>query len=320
MSEYVVPMDGAVDPAQVGVKVARLAELAREGIRVPEGFVVTASAYREFVRQDRLEPLIAQEVRRYRAGRNVVVAAAEIRSAFDDESLPPAVVDEIVTAYRELGGDGTEVAVRCSPRTAADGVQDEVFLHLTTAHDVLAACRRCFASLFNTVAFGNREAWGVDQLRVAMPVLVQRMVHADLGGSGTARGENTFVRVSACWGLGEPPPPGADQYSVHPGTRPLIVKHAGDKPMKNVYAEPRGTHAVPTTPDERTGLVLSDADLQELARWSALADEHFHRPMTLEWAKDGLTGELYLLEVRLGVAPEVMIRADGRPDLEQQYG
>ena len=319
-SEYIVRMTGdvvgeqATDSSRVGVKTARLAELARAGIPVPEGFAVTASAYREFVRDARLEPVIAQEIRRYRAGRDAVVSAAEIRSAFGDEPLPPVVVDDIVAAYEALGGEGTEVAVRCSPRTAADGVQDDVFLHLTTAQDVLAACRRCFASLFNTVALGNREALGVDHLRVAMPVLVQRMVHADLGGSGTARGANTLVRVSASWGLGEPPPAGADQYSVHPGARPLIVKHHGDKPAKTVYAEPRGTRAVPTTSDERAGFVLTDEELQELARWSVLADEHFRRPMTLEWAKDGLSGELYLLEVRLGVAPELMILARGRSD------
>ncbi|MGZ0153579.1 PEP/pyruvate-binding domain-containing protein [Kribbella sp. WER1] len=310
-NEYVVPADAALDPAAVGVKVARLAELAQAGIRVPEGFAVTAAAYREFVEAGRLEPAIARAIRRYRNGRDLVVAAAEVRSAFVEESLPPDVVDAVVAAYRRLGGDGTEVAVRCSPRTAADGVQDEVFLHLITVQDVLAACRRCFASLFNTVAVGNREAMAVDHHQVAMPVLVQRMVHSDLGGSGTARGENTFVRIRASWGLGEPPPPGADQYSVHPGARPMIVKHHGDKPTKNVYAEPRGTQAVPTTPAERAGLVLTDAELEELARWSVTADQHFRRPMTLEWAKDGLSGKLYLLEVRLGVAPEVAVPVPG---------
>ncbi|WP_350275796.1 PEP/pyruvate-binding domain-containing protein [Kribbella sp. HUAS MG21] len=322
--EYVVRLNGgaeaAVDPAQVGLKAARLTELAREGVRVPEGFAVTAAAYREFVLDSRLGPTIAQAIRRFRAGRELAVAAAEIRSAFRDAWLPPAVVDVVLAAYRELGGDGTEVAVRCSPRTPSDGVQDEVFLHLDNAQDVLAACRRCFASLFNTVALGNREALAVDHIQVAMPVLVQRMVRADLGGSGTARGESTFVRVRASWGLGEPPPTEADQYSVHPGPRPMIVKHRGAKPAKTVYADPYGVRTVPTTAAERTAFVLADQDLQELARWSVAADEHFRRPTTLEWAKDGTSGELYVLEARPGVAPEIVVRARGRSVLEPQLG
>jgi phosphoenolpyruvate synthase/pyruvate phosphate dikinase len=297
------------------VKAARLAELAREGIRVPEGFAVTAAAYREFVHHAGLGPAIAQEIRRFRDGRDLVVAAAEIRSAFRDASLPAAVAEEILDEYDELGGDGTEVAVRCSPVTSADALQDDVFLHLTSGADVVAGCRRCFASLYNTVAVGNREAKGIDHLKVAMPVTVQRMVRADLGGSGSARGENTFVRVRASWGLGEGAD--ADQYSVHPGARPMIVRHCGAKLTKTVYADPRGTRRVPTTPAERAALVLTDEDLQELARWSVVADKHFRRPTTLDWAKDGHTGALYLLEVRPGVAPAVAIVARGRSFLPQ---
>ncbi|MDX2968432.1 PEP/pyruvate-binding domain-containing protein [Kribbella solani] len=308
----------ALDPARVGLKVAWLAELAQQGVRVPAGFAVTASAYREFIVDSRLGPVIAQAIRRFRAGRDLVVAAAEIRTAFRDAWLPPVVVDEIVAAYAELGGDGTDVAVRCCPRTAAEGVQDEVFLHLTTVQGVLAACRRCFASLYGTVAVGNREALGVDQLRVAMPVVVQPMVRSGLGGSGTARGESTFVRVRASWGIGSHAD--SDLYSVHPGARPLVVRHRGAKLTKTVYADPRGTRTVPTTPAERAGLVLTDEELQELARWPVVADEHFRHPMTLEWAKDGQTGSLYVVEVRPGVAAEVMIQARGSSVPEPQYG
>ncbi|RZT16760.1 pyruvate phosphate dikinase-like enzyme [Kribbella sp. VKM Ac-2569] len=183
--EYVVRLTGDlelapkrgkadVDPEQVGVKAARLAELAREGVRVAEGFAVTAAAYREFVHEAGLKPTIAEEIRRLHAGRDLVVVAADIRSAFRDAPLPLRVVDEILDAYQDLGGDGTEVAVRCSPMTSADVVPDEVFLHLTTGHDVLAACRRCFASLYGAVAVGKREAEGIDHLKVMMPVTVQR--------------------------------------------------------------------------------------------------------------------------------------------------
>jgi phosphoenolpyruvate synthase/pyruvate phosphate dikinase len=318
-SEYAVRLDGHVDAAQVGVKAARLAELAGEGIRVPEGFAVTADAYGEFVREARLGPVIARSVRRFRAGRDLVVAAAEIRSAFRDASLPETVVDDILKAYQALGGDSTEVVVRCSPVTSADAVRDDVFLHLTTGADVIAACRRCFASLFGAVAVGNREAEGIDHLRVVMPVTVQRMVRSDLGSSGTARGESRFVRVRASWGLGEPSAADADLYSVQPGARPMIVKHRGAKRTKSVYADPRGTRTIPTTPAERAGLVLTDDDLRELARWSVTADKHFRRPTVLEWAKDGCSGELVVVEVRPAVPAVVTIQACRRTALEVQY-
>lgn len=329
-SGYVARLDGAgtatdvdkdadgLDPSQVGVKAARLMELAREGVRVPEGFAVTAAAYRKFVREARLGPAIAQSIRRFRAGRDLEVTAAEIRSAFREASVPSTVVDEILCAYQELGGEGTEVAVRCSPVNAPDAAQDVVFLHLRTGADVVAACRRCFASLYSSVAVGNREAQGADQLGAVMPVTVQTMVRADLGASGTARGESTFVRVRAAWGLGDPPVADADQYSVHPGSRPLIVKHRGGKPTKTVYADPRGTWTVPTTDAERTALVLTDDDLEQLAEWSELADKLSRRPMTLEWAKDGRSGQLYVVEVRPWGMPAVTTTVRGRTSRRDQ--
>lgn len=313
-SERVSWFPGATgaQPTDVGVKSARLFRLAREGIRVPEGFAVTAAAYREFVREARLEQVIAREVRRYRAGRDLVVVAAAIRTAFREASLPLALTDEILAAYAELGGDGTEVAVRSSPIDTQDDVADETFLHLRSGADVLAACRRCFASLFSAVAVGNREHWGPDQLAAAMPVTVQRMVRADLGSSGTVRGESTFVRVRAAWGLGDPCAGDADQYSVHPGARPMIVRHRGAKRTKSVYGGRRGTRVVPTTPEERFGLVLTDDDIQELARWSVAADKHFGHPMELEWAKDGRCGDLYLVEVRSRVLSALTIAGPAR--------
>jgi phosphoenolpyruvate synthase/pyruvate phosphate dikinase len=308
-AEKVVWFDGdtGVDPTQVGVKNARLAELAREGIRVPDSFVVTAAAYQEFVREARLGPVIAQEIRRYRAGRDLVVVAAAIRTAFREASLPLALTDEIRSAYQKLGGDGTEVAVRCSPLEPQDEEQEEVFLHLNSGADVLAAVRRCFAALFSAVAVGNRELRGPDHLTAAMAVTVQSMVRSDLGGSGTVHGESTFVRVRAAWGLGEPAADAPDQYSVHPGSRALIVKHRGGKPAKTVYAGLRGTQSIPTTPEEQSALVLTDDEIRELATWSVTADRHFNRRMELDWAKDGKSGDLYLVEVRPQTFPSVVL-------------
>jgi len=308
----IVWLRGAADPAQVGVKNARLGGLAGEGILIPDGFAVTATAYREFVREARLEPVIAEEIRRYRAGRDLVAVAAAIRTAFCDATLPAALAGEILAAYDELGGDGTVVAVRSSPIDPEDDVVDETFLHLNSGADVLSALRRCFASLFSAVAVGNREHRGPDQLAAAMAVTVQRMVRADLGGSGTVRGENTFVRVRASWGLGQPAAKDADQYSVHPGPRPMIVRHRGAKRIKIVYAGRSGTRPIPTTPNERSGLVLTDDEIRQLADWSITADKHFKRPMELEWAKDGRSGGLYLVEVRPWMLPAVAIGRSSR--------
>lgn len=317
-SKPVVRLQGEVDPEQVGVKNARVAELANEGVRVPEGFAVTASAYQAFIEANRLGPVIAREIRRFRAGRDLVVVAAAIRTAFQAASLPRVVSGEILRAYDELGGNGTEVAVRCSPVAPQDQEQDELFLHLNTGDDVLAACRRCFASLFSAVAVGNRELTGPDHLAAVMPATVQRMVRSDLGASGTAQAESTFVRIRAGWGLGDPPAGDADQYSVRPGARPMIVKHRGAKRTKTVYADPRGTRTVPTNPAEQDGLVLTDDELQELARWSVIADRHFKRPMELEWAKDGCSGELFAVEVRRRRLPAVTIHGPVRAGASAQ--
>jgi phosphoenolpyruvate synthase/pyruvate phosphate dikinase len=312
-SEKVIRLEGEVDPAQVGTKIARLCALSSAGIRIPEGFAVTAAAYEEFVRAARLGPVITREIRRYRTGRDVVAVAAAIRTAFCQAQLPQAVADEILEAYERLGGDGTEVAVRCSPLAEHDSVRDEVFLHLRTGVDVLDACRRCFASLFSAVAVGHRELNGPDQLSASMPVTVQRMVRSDLGASGTASGESTFVRIRAAWGLGHPPVGDPDQYSVHLGARPLVVKHQGAKRTKTMYADPHGTRTVATTPEQQAAQVLIDHEIQVLGRWSAAIDRHFGRPMELEWAKDGRSGELYLIEIRRRAVPAMTIAVPDRP-------
>lgn len=302
--EWTVQLQGDVDRAEVGGKAAELANLSARGVRVPGGFAVTAAAYQEFVREARLGPAIAQEVRRYRHGRDLGVVAAAIRTAFREVTFPDRLAGEILAAYEALGGDGTEVVVRCSPVFPQSGTT-AVFLHLNSGAAVLMACRRCFASLFGADAVGNRELNGPDHLAATMPVTVQRLVRSDLGASGTARGESTFVRIRAARGLGAPAD--GDLYSFHPGPQPLIVKHRGAQQTKTVYVDPRGTQQVPTTPAERSADVLVDAEIAELAQWSVAADNYFRRPMELEWAKDGLSGELYLVEARPWTVPAVTI-------------
>jgi phosphoenolpyruvate synthase/pyruvate phosphate dikinase len=308
--EWTVALQGSVDPAQVGGKAAQLAELHGRGVRVPDGFAVTAAAYQEFVREARLDPLISQEIRRYRHGRDLGVVAAAIRTAFRGAEFPDELAAQILAAYDALGGDGTEVVVRCSPVFPQRGTT-AVFLHVNSGAAVLMACRRCFASLFGADTLGDRELNGPDHLTAVMPVTVQRLVRSDLGASGTARAESTFVRIHAAWGLGAPAT--GDVYSFHPGPQPLIVKHRGSQQTKTVYADPHGTREVPTTPQERAAAVLTDDEIAELGTWSVAAENYFGRAMELEWAKDGRSGELYLVEVRPWTVPAVTISRRVRP-------
>ncbi|MEI8406581.1 MULTISPECIES: phosphoenolpyruvate synthase [unclassified Kribbella] len=310
------------DLSAVGGKNASLSvmlrELDAEGIDVPDGFAVTAAAYREFIEAAGLRPLIADQIGRYRAGTDLPSVGAAIRAAFAAAELPPTVVEAITIAYAQLGGDGTEVAARSSA-TAEDlpdasfAGQQETFLNVNTVGDLLAACKRCFASLFTDRAISYREERGFDHLAVALSIGVQLMVRSDLGSAGvmfTLDSDSGFpgvVQISAAWGLGESVVSGVvdpDEYLVFKpllaerDLRPIISKERGAKETKVVYDEPQGTRTVATSEDERMRWVLDDDDILRLARWAVAVESHYGRPMDIEWAKDGRTGRLYLVQAR----------------------
>ncbi|HEU4947145.1 MAG TPA: phosphoenolpyruvate synthase [Kribbella sp.] len=314
------------DLAAVGGKNASLGvmlrELGAEGIKVPEGFATTASAYWEFVDAAGLRPVIAAEIDRLRAGADLPSVGSAIRAAFAGAELPAALAEAVTTAYAKLGGAGTEVAVRSSA-TAEDlpdasfAGQQETFLNVDGVDELLAACRRCYTSLFTDRAISYREERGFDHLSVALSIGIQRMVRSDLGSAGvmftidTETGFPGTVLVNASWGLGESVVSGQvdpDEYIVFkplldtPGLRPIISRTRGAKETKIVYtAADRtggGTRAVATTPEERTGFVLDDDDILLLARWAVVVERHYGRPMDLEWAKDGRTGEMFLVQAR----------------------
>ena len=247
---------------------------------------------------------------------------AAIRELIRSGTMPDEMAEAIRAAYRELSDAYDEEAVDVAARssgTAEDlpeasfAGQQETFLNVRGADAVLAACKKCFASLFTDRALSYRETQGFDHMQVALSVGIQKMVRADKAGVlftiDTESGFPDAVIINAAWGLGETVVKGTinpDQYTVYKpllddeALTPIIGKRQGDKAQKMVYAdEGEGTTTtVDTTAAERQALVLSDDEVLTLARWGAVIEAHYDRPMDIEWARDGETKELFIVQAR----------------------
>lgn len=317
------------DVARVGGKNASLGEmvatLAGEGVRVPRGFATTADAYWRFIDANTLRDPIASALEAHASGKLTLAEAGDaIRRSIMQGEWPGELATAIADAYRQLSADSREddadVAVRSSA-TAEDlpdasfAGQQETFLHVRGERALLAACRRCYASLFTDRAISYREAKGFDHTRVALSIGVQRMVRSDLGAAGvmfsidTETGCDKLVVIDASWGLGENVVQGAvdpDEYEVFkpllsdPALRPIIEKTLGGKAQKMIYARDgeRTTRNVPTSKAERARYVLADDEILALARSACAIEKHYGRPMDMEWAKDGASGELFIVQAR----------------------
>ncbi|MFN4087787.1 MAG: phosphoenolpyruvate synthase [Alphaproteobacteria bacterium] len=331
---------GIGDVALVGGKNASLGEMYRElvplGVAVPNGFAVTAEAYRHFVDAAGIDGQIrellsgidkrdmADFARRGRLLRETVYGAA----------VPDDLAVEIAVAYRRLeaayGGE-TSVAVRSSATaedlpTASFAGQHESFLNVAGDAQVLDATKRCFASLFTDRAISYRIDQGFDHLKVLLSVGIQKMVRADLAASGvmfsldTESGFRDVVFVTGAWGLGETVVQGTvdpDEFYVHKptfaaGRRCVLRRSLGAKQQKMIYAVGSSRHTtrtLATSEAERDRLCLSDEEVMVLADYAIKCERHYgakageDRPMDMEWAKDGLTGELFLIQAR----PETVV-------------
>jgi len=320
---------GRDDVARVGGKNASLGEmirtLAANGVRVPPGFATTADAYWQFVEANGLRQVIADSLAALEAGH---ASLAEVGSTIRHEFLrgvwPQDLACAIQEAYSKLcqaaGKADVDVAVRSSA-TAEDlpdasfAGQQETYLNIRGEPALLDACRRCYASLFTDRAISYRKAKRFDHLKVALSVGVQRMVRSDLSGAGvmfsidTETGFDKVVLIDASWGLGENIVQGTvdpDEYQVfkpllsQPSLVPIIEKKLGDKAQKLIYAQEgqQPTRNVPTSKAERAAFVLNDAEILTLSRWACAIEDHYGRPMDMEWAKDGETGELFIVQAR----------------------
>ncbi len=323
------------DVETVGGKNASLGELigalTRLGVKVPGGFATTAAAYRALLARDGLDLRIRDELATLDIDdiARLTETGARIRGWIMDAPLPLGLEQAVLECYSGLGAD-VAVAVRSSA-TAEDlpdasfAGQQETFLNVQGGPAVIEAMKKVFASLFNDRAIAYRVHQGYDHSQVALSAGIQRMVRSDLGASGvmftldTDSGFRDAVFITASWGLGETVVQGAvnpDEFylykpALRAGRRAVLRRNLGAKAIKMVYGEPGAAERVRTVEvpsAERDRFCLTDGDLVELARQALVIEDHYGRPMDIEWGKDGATGELFILQAR----PETVQSRAGR--------
>ena len=313
----------------VGGKNASLGEMMQalepEGIQIPKGFAITVDAYREYLNANNLTEDIRFYLKNLDQGHiSLETAGTCIRQLFHQSVFPETIQTEITHAYAELcrfyHAEKVDVAVRSSA-TAEDlpdasfAGQQESYLNVSSIADVLDACRKCYASLFTDRAISYRNTQGFDHLDVALSIGVQKMVRSDLASAGVMfsidpeTGFNNIILITGAWGLGENVVQGTatpDEFRIfkpllnQSHLHPIIEKSLGAKEKKLVYSqEPnQSTRQVETSLDERQSFILSDEEVLQLATWANRIESHYNRPMDIEWAKDGGTGELFILQAR----------------------
>ncbi|KAG9252373.1 uncharacterized protein F5Z01DRAFT_224770 [Emericellopsis atlantica] len=316
------------DVALVGGKNASLGEmigaLKNKGIPVPPGFATTSQLYWDYVDYNDIRARLSDIIGEWQSNKATLAeTGAAIRRLFLRGSWPPGAATSIKEEYLELaraeGNMDLAVAVRSSA-TAEDlpdasfAGQQESYLNVFGADAVLDACRQCYASLFTDRAISYRQSKGFDHMSVALSIGVQRMVRSNTGGSGvmfsidTETGFDNVVLINAAWGLGESVVQGTvdpDEYQVfkpllnNPSLNPTLEKKCGGKASKVVYGiKDTPTRTVPTSKAERAMFVLEDAEILQLSRWACIIEKHYGCPMDIEWAKDGVTGDLYIVQAR----------------------
>lgn len=313
---------GIDDVPSVGGKNASLGEMLREltsvGVAVPDGFAVTAQAYWHHLKQNGLEDGLRQHLRGLDKDnvRELQSRCLAIRELILGAPLPPDLREEICEALEGLGD--VPVAVRSSataedlPNASFAG-QQESYLHIRGSQELLETVKKCMASLFTTRAVAYREDMGFDHLKVGLSVGVQVMVQSGPSASGvmftldTESGFKDVVSIGSIWGLGENIVQGKvvpDEFVVHKpmltqGHRPLLRKTLGSKEFRLTFDEEslRLTN-LRTSEAERARFSISDEEVLQLARWGVVIEEHYGRPMDIEWAKDGPTGELFIVQAR----------------------
>ncbi len=327
---------GIVDIRLVGGKNASLGEMIRQlkpkGVNIPNGFATTAHAFRHFIEKAGLEVKLRELFADLDIEdmKNLRDRGRMARSLVLNTPFPEDIHIAIATSYQKLceceeGGKESDVAVRSSA-TAEDlpdasfAGQQETYLNVYGTNEVVEACHRCFASLFTDRAISYRTINGFDHFDIALSVGVQKMVRSDLASSGvmfsidTETGFKNAALITAAYGLGENVVQGAvnpDEYFVFKptlkqGFRPILEKRLGTKEIKMVYDLGGGklTKNIPVPVSERTKFAITDDEILKLAEWACIIEDHYSEvrgklsPMDIEWAKDGRTGELFIVQAR----------------------
>ena len=333
------------DVPKVGGKNASLGEmyskLTKKGVAIPNGFAVTADAYDDFVTTTGVK----KEIRRILKGlnthdiRDLQAKAKAVRQAILQADFPEDLEQDIIKAYEKLSKEfkkkDVDVAVRSSataedlPDASFAGQQD-TYLNVEGAEELLDACKRCMASLFTDRAISYRTDKGFSHFKVKLSITIQKMVRSDKATSGvmfsidTESGFKDAVLINSIYGLGEYIVQGAvnpDEYYVFKptlakGFNAIISRRLGEKRKKLVYDSKAKTNmkSLPVTRKDQHRFALSDKEVHQLAKWAVTIEEHYKKPMDMEWAKDGFTGKLYIVQAR----PEP-VRSQDDPNTLTEY-
>ena len=313
------------DVPSVGGKNASLGEMIRnlgkKGVNVPSGFAVTAYAYKYTVEKAGIDKKIKEILSDLDTHNvdNLAERGHKIRELIKNTSLPKELEEDIRKHYKEMEkryNKNVDVAVRSSA-TAEDlpdasfAGQQETYLNVTGEEELIKRVRDCFASLFTNRAISYREDKGFDHFDVLLSVGIQKMVRSDLATSGvmfsidTESGFKNAVYITGAYGLGENVVQGAvnpDQFYVFKptlknGYKPILEKKIGSKEKRLVYGE-KGTVQEEVSEEDKKKFVINDDELITLAKWACIIEEHYQKPMDIEWAKDGQTGELFIVQAR----------------------
>ncbi|MFO8055089.1 MAG: phosphoenolpyruvate synthase [Bacteroidales bacterium] len=317
------------DTPAVGGKNSSLGEmisaLKQEGIKVPDGFATTANAYRKYLQANEIEERIKTLIDDYHEENiSLEKAGSSIRELFLNGEMPDEIAEAINDAYEELGKryDSQEIDIAARSSATAEDLpeasfagQQESYLNISGKKAVIEACKKCYASLFTDRAISYRDEQGFDHLDVALSVGIQKMVRSDLSGAGvlftldTDSGFPDVILINAAWGLGENVVQGTvnpDQYTVfkpfldNHNVNSIIGKQLGEKKVKAVYADDTDNPVknVDTSDEERQSYVLSEDEILQLARWGKRIEEHYEKPMDIEWAKEGELQEIFIVQAR----------------------
>ncbi|UPK69857.1 phosphoenolpyruvate synthase [Chitinophaga filiformis] len=336
-TRIVIPLQalGLEDIPIVGGKCASLGEmianLSRAGINIPSGFAITTTAYYQFLRQSGLEEYIREQIEGIDFNSLVTLrrAGQRIRQAISNTKFPHELSAEIISAYmelsREYGQDITDVAVRSSATTedlpdASFAGQQETYLNVRGPAALIDAVRNCFASLFTDRAISYRQNFGYDHFSIGLSVCVQKMVRSDLGAAGVAfsldteSGFKDVVVVNGAFGLGEMVVQGAvspDEFIVFKPAlngkfSPIIEKRLGIKDKMMIYGESNDqrTKVIPVERGNQQRFCLRDKQILQLAEWVCKIEDYYSElkdkwcPMDIEWALDGLSNELFIVQAR----------------------